>query len=667
MQSPFFPGASAGPSQHDMQRMVRMLQAGEHGQLEILAREMSSRFPRHGFAWTILAAALRAQQRHAEALPCLEKASQLAPRDAKLQFNLGNALRDLGQVEQAVSRYRQALKLQPDFAEACYQLGNLQQDMGQLADAEQSLRRAVRQAPADAKAHAGLAHTLHDLGRLEEAEGSYRRALEIAPDTAALHFNLGDLLHDRGQLHAAEAACREALRLDRTFAPAHSHLGTILQDQGRLDEAIASYREALRLQPGDLLTQSSLLFCLNYAPRCSSAEQLAEARHFGAMVAQQAGAAFTRWNCSGPAARLRVGLVSGDLREHPVGHFLESVLAHVDPARVELIAFSTVAHSDALSQRLRPHFAEWVSLAGSDDAAAAALVHARGPQVLLDLSGHTAHNRLALFARKPAPVQASWLGYFATTGVDAMDYLIADPWSLPASQDRHFTEKIWRLPQTRLCFTPPAVAIDTGPLPAASQPHLTFGCFSNVTKINDDVVALWCRVMAAVPQSRLLLKAKQFRDPLLQSAVRKTFLRHGLPEHRLDIEGPSPRGEYLQAYHRVDVGLDTFPFPGGTTTAESLWMGVPVLNLAGESFLSRQGAGLLVNAGMADWIANSTDDYVELAVRHTSGLARLADLRRNLREQVLKSPLFDAAAFARQFEDALHAMARERMGTQPPG
>lgn len=651
---------AALPPQTDMQRIVQLYQAGRHAEAEPLARQLTERFPRHGFGWALLGAALRGQQRHAEALPAIEKAASLAPQDAKLQFTLGNVLRDLGRGEEALARYRQALRLQPDFPEAHYQCGVAQQDLGRPADAEASYRRVLKSQPDHVRAHANLAQALQDLGRLDEAQASSERAIRLEPGNAALHFNLADLLHDRGRLEAAEAACRQALRLDPSFAPAQSLLGTVLQDQGRLDEAVAAYREALALDAGDLVTRSALLFCMNYLGSADPARCLEEARCFGEIAARQADAACTQWDCEPQPQRLRVGLVSGDLREHPVGYFLESVVAHLDPSRIELVGFPTRRHEDALTARIRPRFSHWESLDGLDDAAAARRIHAQKLHLLLDLSGHTAHNRLPVFARRPAPVQASWLAYFASTGIEAMDYLIADPWSLPPGEEPHFTERIWRLPRTRLCFTPPQAAPQVGPLPALSGGPITFGCFNNVAKINDDVVALWCRVLDAVPGSRLLLKAKQFRDEAIVRAVRERFARQGLDTQRLALDGPSPRDEYLAAYGRVDIGLDPFPYPGGTTTAEALWMGVPVLTLAGARFLSRQGASLLANAGLQDWIASDADDYVARAARHAADLDRLAALRAGLRAQALASPVFDAATFAADLADALHGMWRER-------
>jgi len=261
-----------------------------------------------------------------------------------------------------------------------------------------------------------------------------------------------------------------------------------------------------------------------------------------------------------------------------------------------------------------------------------------------------------MFAWKPAPVQVSWLGYFATTGVPGMDYLIADPWSLPESEEAYFTEKIWRLPETRLCFTAPDVNVDVSALPALSKGYITFGCFNNLTKINGDVIALWARVLVAVPSSRLFLKTKQLMDASVKQDIIERFASRGIGVDRLILEGFDPRAAYLAAYNQVDIALDPFPFPGGATTAESLWMGVPVLTLSGERFLSRQGIGLLMNAGLPEWIAKDVDDYVARAVGHAGDLQYLAKLREGLRQRVLASPLFDAPRFAQYFEEALRGM-----------
>jgi predicted O-linked N-acetylglucosamine transferase (SPINDLY family) len=354
-----------------------------------------------------------------------------------------------------------------------------------------------------------------------------------------------------------------------------------------------------------------------------------------------------------------VGLVSGDLRAHPVGYFLEGVMAALASGaagRLEFFAYPSHFCADVLTERIKACCHGWHSAVGLSDERLARRIRDDGIDILIDLAGHTAHNRLPMFAWKPAPVQVSWLGYFATTGVAAMDYLIADPWTLPEAENGNFTETVWRLPETRLCFTPPDIDIEIAPLAALGRGHITFGCFNNLTKVNQAVVALWARVVEAVPDSRLFLKASQLQEPSMRESMAERFSALGVAEERLILEGASSRAEYLAAYRHVDIALDPFPFVGGTTSAESLWMGVPVLTLAGEHLVSRQGVGLLANAGLSEWVASDPDDYVARAVAHSADLQCLASLHDDLRPRILASPVFDAPRFAGYLEAALRGM-----------
>jgi predicted O-linked N-acetylglucosamine transferase (SPINDLY family) len=299
---------------------------------------------------------------------------------------------------------------------------------------------------------------------------------------------------------------------------------------------------------------------------------------------------------------------------------------------------------------------EWRSVVGMSDEAAARLIHEDGIQVLVDLSGHTAHNRLPVFAYKPAPVQVTWLGYFATTGVEAMDYILGDPYVTPEGEEHHFTERVWRLPQIYCCFSEPRYEVSVGALPALSNGYVTFGSFNNLAKVNDRVISLWSRVLQAVPGSKLLLKTKALADEGVRGRVRSRFAACGVGSDRLILEGPAPRGELLGAYNRVDIGLDPFPYPGGTTTAESLWMGVPVLTRRGDRFLSHVGETMAYNTGQGAWVAADDAQYVQKAVSFASDLRALSALRAQLRQTVLQSPLYDAKQFAKHLTQALTQM-----------
>ncbi|MFI4979306.1 MAG: tetratricopeptide repeat protein, partial [Nevskiales bacterium] len=687
--------ATNEPSPEDIDTLTTLFNEGRTPEAATMAQALTERFPLHGFGWNALGALLKQMGRTGDALLSMQKAAALSPNDAAAHYNLGGTLHELGRPEEAETSYRKTLQIAPDFAEAHYNLGNILHELGRPDEAETSYRQALLIAPDHVHAHYNLGNILHELGRPGEAEASYRQALQIKPDYAEAHCNRGNTLHELGRLDEAEASCRRALQINPDFAETHNNLGRVLQDRGRLVDAKASYRQALESKPdfaeahnnlGNILSEfgqlgdalasyrlalkiksdfaeahSNLLFAHNYLADQPAAMLLTEARRFGDLAAQKACPTQPWLNVPDPGKCLRVGLVSGDLGEHPVGYFLDSNLAALmshTAGRLELIAYHNHFRTDALTERIKACCCAWHSAVGLSDAQLAQRIRDDGIDILIDLSGHTRHNRLPMFAWKPAPVQASWLGYFATTGVAAIDYLIADPWTLPETEEVNFTEAIWRLPETRLCFTPPDAEVAVSPLPALTNTNgrITFGCFNNLSKMNDAVVALWARVLHAAPQSCLFLKAKQLGEVSVRQSVLERFAAGGIGADRLLLEGSSPRRDYLAAYGRVDIALDPFPYTGGATTAEALWMGVPVLTLAGERFLARQGVGLLANAGLPDWIAADADDYVARAVSHAGDLPRLATLRAGLRQQVLVSPIFDAPRFARHFEAALRDM-----------
>lgn len=644
---------AAGPSNDEQAALVELFRRGRFAEAEAAARGLTNRFPAHGFGWKALGTALSRLGRSEQALAPLEQAARLSPADPEAHKNLASILRQLGLLGQAEAAFAGALALAPEDADTLLGLGDVLCLLHRLGDAEAALRRALGYRPNHAATHVCLGNVLREQRRLDEAAASYRRALELEPDDFEAYGRLGQLLYQQGLLSEAEAVCRRALAARPDEAGLHVDLGRVLRDQGLADRAQACFRHALNLKPDDLEARSSLLFAINYAGTLSAAECLALARDYGACVTRKAGLGFSSWLWPRPAEQLRVGLVSGDLREHPVGYFLDSVLPRLDPQRIELVAYATHTEEDDLSIRLKRSFAAWHTLAGLSDQAAADKIRADGIHLLIDLSGHTDRNRLPVFAWRPAPVQASWLGYFATTGVAQIDYLLADEVGVPAERRGDFTEQICYLPETRLCFTPPSTELAPSPLPALTCAHITFGCFQLLPKITDGVLEAWARILAGVPQSRLRLQNRFLADPLMQLRLRERLARFGIDAGRVDMHGPTARADYLAAHAQIDMLLDSFPYPGGTTTCEALWMGVPTLTLAGDTLLARQGASLLSAAGLADWVAASTDEYVAKAIAAASDLPRLATLRATLRGRVAASPLFNAERFARNLELAL--------------
>jgi protein O-GlcNAc transferase len=594
-----------------------------------------------------------------EAILAYGRALDINPRSADAHTNLGSALKELGRYAEAETSYKRALQINPTSVETHYNLGVCLQASGRFEDAAACYQTAGKIDPNYALAHTNLGGVLGELGQYEAALVCFRRVIEIRPLDPDAHLNLGTTLTLVGRFDLAMASFQKALAIDPANANVHVSLGGALKDVGRLDDALESTQRALELDPDCAIAHNNLLFIYNYAADHPAAVLLANAQRFGEM-AKLLARPYVHWpNLREPGRCLRVGFVSGDLCDHPVGYFLEGILVELSAharGRVQLFAYSNRRKEDSTSQRIKSSCTAWNSVELLTDEALARRIREDGIDILIDLSGHTAHNRLPMFAWKPAPVQVSWLGYFATTGVAAIDYFIADPWTLLPEQESHFSEQVWRLPETRLCFTPPVLDVDVGPLPALQNGYVTFGCFNNLSKMNDDVVALWARVLNAVPGSRLFLKYQQLAESSVRQSTCARFAVHGVVSERLIFEDYVPRADYLAAYQRVDIALDPFPFPGGTTTVEALWMGIPVLTLAGERFLSRQGVGLLMNAGLPEWVATDPQDYLARAVTHASDLQTLAALRSGLRQQVLASPIYDATRFAQHFESALRNM-----------
>jgi protein O-GlcNAc transferase len=525
--------------------------------------------------------------------------------------------------------------------------------------------------PAGSPGASSSAPNVGDLAALDRVAGTRdAAALEAAAKKLTLRFPesgvawkaLGAALLEQGAVAEAVEPLRLATRLLPTDAACFNNLANALKSIGAFNEAERCYRRALDLQPTFPLAHSNLILNMNFVAEHTAATCREEARRYGAVVAKQVantGGPYASWTRGDPD-RLRIGLVSGDFFEHPVGFFLEAFLAKINPARITLLAYATTSKADALTARIRPYFAAWRSIEQMSDAAAAKQIHDDRIDVLIDLAGHTAQNRLPVFAYRPAPVQLSWLGYFATTGVDTIDYLLADDTGVPPQHYDQFTEQIHILPSTRLCFSAPHHAPPVAPVPALAKGYITFGSFQNVPKLNDSVLRLWARVLSTVPNARLRLQLGSLGSAMVRDRLAQRLHQCGVPLARVTMFEARPREEYLAAHADVDIVLDTFPYPGGTTTCEALWMGVPTLTLAGDRLLSRQGASLLHAAGLDPWIAHNENEYVEKAVQFASDLTALADLRARLRYQAAASPLFDAAAFARNWEDAMWALWSEK-------
>ncbi len=596
-----------------------------------------------------------------EADRLLQAAIAVAPNHAESHNNLGLVLKAQGKYEKATAMFQRALQIKPNYAETLNNLGLVLLAVGKLDEATVVFRRALKSNPNYAEAHNNLGIALNDQGRLEDAVVAYHRALELKPDYAMAHSNLGIALADQGRLEDAVVAYHRTLELKPDFPEAHNNLGMALNDQGRWEDAVVAYHRALELKPDYASAHSNLLYSLHYDPKRDRTAVFEEYKRWNARhAARLTVAAGPHANDPDPNRRLRIGLVSGGFRCHPVGFFLTSVLEMHDKRAVEVFAYSSNPHSDFLTERICATVDTWQFIGGMTDEAMAALIRADSIDILIDLAGHASDARLLVFARKPAPVQAKWVGgQLNTTGMEAIDYFITDVVETPPGDEAWFVERIVRLPNVYTCYTPPGYAPDVGPLPALDRGYVTFGCYNKLAKLNPGVVKVWSEVMRRVAGSRLILKTKQLADEVIRGRVHAMFVENGITADRVDLFGHSDHAELLATYNGIDIALDPFPYSGCLTTCEALWMGVPVVTIPGEMFSERHSASFVTTVGLTDWVVETPDAYVALLERWCNDLEKLAELREGLRARVEASPLCDYRTFARNLEDAYRDMWRK--------
>jgi predicted O-linked N-acetylglucosamine transferase (SPINDLY family) len=566
-----------------------------------------------------------------------------------------------GQLSQAEALYRQILAQEPKHAGALYDLGLIAYQTGRLDIAVDLIRKAIARQPNWPQAWNNLAIALGRKGQLDEAIAACRQAIALKPNFAEAYSNLGNALRYKGQLEEAIRAYRQATVLKPNYPEAFNNLGNALKDKGQLDQASAAYRQAIVLQPNYAQAHSNLIFTMHYDPGNDAG-----------MIAQETG----RWNRQhaeplkkfiqphgndrDPDRRLRIGYVSPDFREHPVGRFLLALLAQHDKSQVEVFAYAQITVPDAMTQRLRSCIDGWRNIVALSDAQVADLIRQDQIDILVDLAMHSAQNRLLVFARKPAPVQVTNMAYPGTTGLQAIDYRISDPYlDPPGRSDANYSEQTVRLPDTFWCDGEMQRDIEVGPLAADAAGHVTFGCLNNFCKINEQVLQLWARVMNRISGSQLIMLAPAGDA---RQWVHEVFEKLGVTAQRVEFVSHQPRRLYLQTYHRIDIGLDTFPYNGHATSLDSFWMGVAVVTRVGRTVVGRAGWSQLSNLNLCELAAQDDDQFVSIAAELAADRPRLSALRLNLRARMQASALMDAPKFARNVEAAYRRMWRTWCG-----
>jgi protein O-GlcNAc transferase len=633
-------------------------QVGRHELAVDLIRQSIALNPNNAIAHSNLGDTYRTIGRFDEAAAACRRALQIKPDSSEAHNNLGNALKDLGRPDEAMAAYRRALQVEPDMPEAHLNLGNVLKDLGRLEEAMAACHRALELKPGCAEAHLNLGNVLRDLGRLDEAAAAYRCALQVKPDLPEAHHNLGNALKDLGQLDEAIAALRRAIELRPDYAEAHNSLGAAFKDLGQLDEAIAAFRLALESNPQRPEVQSNVVYTLHFHPghnaRSISEETRLWNRRFSEPLKRFA---LPDAGAHGLKRPLRVGYVSPDFRDHVVGRNLLPLFRNHDRRDFEILCYAGVVRPDKLTEEFRQRTHLWRSTVGVSDEALAEMIRRDGVDILVDLTQHMAGNRLPVFARQPAPIQVSFAGYPDSSGVEAIGYRISDRYLEAGAMEEHagrqeqvcLIDSFW-------CYDSQGNEVEVSGVPAGKSGLVTFGNLGNFCKVSNLTLKLWARVLGAVKASRLVIRsaAGSHRQRILEALGRE-----GVEAQRVDFVAPRPQREYLELYHRLDIILDTFPYNGHTTSLDALWMGVPVVSMAGETPVSRGGLSQLSNLGLPELVARSDMEYVNIAEKLAKDLPRLVELRSTLRARLKASVLMDAPGFARNIEAAYRFIFQE--------
>jgi protein O-GlcNAc transferase len=633
---------------------------------------------------------LRASGRLNEAIASAKRLVQLTPESPEAHFIFGRLLEAGSDLDSAAREFAETLRLAPSHLEAMLHLGQAFHGQGNLAEAGVQFEAAALQHPQSPWAHCGVGAVFQGQGKLDDAVAAYQRAIERDPNLPQAHYNLGVALRLLDRLPEAAASLQTALRLLPTLAEAHlalsnvyltlvrpdeavaaacaaldlapnsglalARLAAALQLQGEADAAIAAYRRGVVANPGNAAEHSNLLYALNFDPHIEPAKVFAEHRAWAERHAEPLTAvAAPHANDRDPRRRLRVGYVSPHFREHAVSFFSEPMILAHDPAECEIYCYSDVRAGDACTERFRARADGWRDTAGQSDEQVAGQVREDQIDILVDLAGHIGGNRLLVFARKPAPVQVTYLGYQNTTGMSAMDYRLTDEHANPSGMsEKLYTERLERLPDSFYCFAPSSQAPPVNPPPAIANGFITFASLNHINKLRRETLHAWAQILKSTPNSRLLVLG--YAPGRFEANVRDVMTRAGVDPSRLRVVNKRPRQDYLRMHHEIDIALDTFPFNGHTTVCDALWMGVPSIMLEGNTYASRFGGTALVHLGLRDLIAGSQSQYIQIAAALAADLPRLTALRSDLRERMRNSVLLDAQGFTRRLEAAYRRM-----------
>jgi predicted O-linked N-acetylglucosamine transferase (SPINDLY family) len=680
-----------------LENAVEHHQAGRLAEAEALCRQSLAQTPDHTGAMLMLGVLAHQQGRTEEGLRWCDQAIAANPAIGPLHHNRAVMLLELGRfdeailagqasialeptaeaysvigycyhtrgmLEQAIAAYQEAAAVNPNYADAFNNIGACFHGLGRLDEAQIALQQSLALNPQNPYALNNLGNVLKNLGKIEEAIGCFGQAVLLSPQYAEAYNNLGVALKTRGDYDPAMIAYRQAIALKPNYAVACNNLGAALLECGQLDDALTCFSEAVALTPNFNAAHSSRCFTLHFHPKFDTPAIAAELRQFhDRHAAPLRGQIRPHDNDPSPDRPLRIGFISPDFRDHCQAHFILPLFSNLDRANFQIFCYSDTNPTDPITARLARHADEWKNIVGQTDGRVAQTILHDKIDILVDLTMHMSGNRQLVIARKPAPLQITWLAYPGSTGLQTIDYRFTDPHLDPPGMfEQFYFEKSLRLPDTFWCYDPAALAPDdwqpplAGPLPALRNDYITFGSLNNFFKLTDATLDLWRPVLNSIPDSRLILLAPR---GLARTELLKKFESRGVAPARIQIVERLPRNEYLRLYQQIDIGLDTTPYNGHTTSLDSYWMGVPVVTLVGNTVVGRAGWSQLNNLGLADLAARTPQHFARIACTVASNLPRLDELRLTLRERMQRSALMDAPRFARNMENAYRHIWRQ--------
>jgi predicted O-linked N-acetylglucosamine transferase (SPINDLY family) len=608
---------------------------------------------------TNFASLLEQNKRYVDALAAYGKAARMNPDVGYIWFRQGKLLNGLKRYAEAIPILQKAVALPGQLGEFFYELGLALHMSKHFPEALEQYEKALEGGFDSAALQCNRGVIFKELRRGGDSIMAFHSAVKMDPSNVSYLNNLGAAALEIGLNSEALGCFEEAARQNPKLPTAQNNIGNLLKDRARGMDALPHYRKAMELDPENHDTQSNYLLCHMYLPEIDPKAVFEEHRKWGLAKAKKMPPAF-KFKPRTPGAKLRVGFLSADLCHHPVAHFIEPLFRSYDKEQFEFIAYGDQRKSDEFSERFSTQVDLWRETCSLDDRALAKSIYDDRVDILLELSGHTAYNRLGVLALKPAPIQASYLGYPGTTGLSAIDFRITDRFVDPEGMTEKFhIERLIRLPRCAWCYEPDVVAPTVGILPASRNGFVTFGCFNNMAKLNPALFEMWAEILLRVPGSHLRLKARTLTDEGVKEELKESFAKMGIDAGRLDFFGHTRKiHEHLDHYHEVDIALDSYPYHGTTTTCEALWMGCPVVTRAGEAHVSRVGVSLLSAVGLEEMICATKDAYIAKAVELAGNISQLEALRVGMRERLGTSPLMDERGFARDFEEGLREMAR---------